>query len=141
MIYAIEIHNKTKFSLHFKKELSKIFVPKEDSMPEKEEIPVESSEESGYGNESIINATLKDTESEDNDSGCNEFDEEGYYFNENLTNIFNLIMFNVKGVEGIFVTKHRIKISNGIFFEQNEIIKTIMTLIDPAGKFERVDMP
>lgn len=141
MIYSVEIHNKTKFSLHFKDELSKIFVLKEDSTHQKEEIPIESSEESGCGNENIINATLKDTESENNDSGCNEFDEEGYYFNENLTNIFNLIIFNVKGVEGIFVTKHRIKIANGIFFEQNEIIETIMTLIDPAEKFKKVDMP
>ena len=120
MIYSIEIHSKKKFSLHFESELSKIFIPKENLIYKEEEIPIESSEEFGCENENIINATLKEPGLENDDIGdSDEPDDEGYYFNENLTNLFNLIIFNVKGVEGIFVTKHRIKIVNGIFFKQS----------------------
>ena len=96
----------------------------------------------GHENENIINATLKEPGLENDDIGdSDEPDDEGYYFNENLTNLFNLIIFNVKGVEGIFVTKHRIKIVNGIFFKQSEMIDAILSLIDPTGEFKKVDMP
>jgi len=126
MIYSIEIHSKKKFSLHFESELSKIFIPKENLIYKEEEIPIESSEEFGCENENIINATLKEPGLENDDIGdSDEPDDEGY----------------VKGVEGIFVTKHRIKIVNGIFFKQSEMIDAILSLIDPTGEFKKVDMP
>ena len=138
--YALEIHNKTTFFLHFKERIDKVIVTEEDQQIYEKWVPLEI----GDGLCGLMSGKmLTDDDDIENEyeSDIGKKNDEGRNFDNHLDVICEMLLLQVEGVDGVEVTKHKITISHSIFYDPSDLARLIVNMIYPLGNLIRVDLP